>query len=172
MSSRTTCTPLALVALALLSSPAWSLQGSDAEPTKGVFVLRILEQEGGRETFELRPDGWKAQGAFDLFGQRKGAYEIVKTRAEGKTTVSATLKDGDKEIPILGTFTAARFESRVQEKEAKTLDFEGKPAPIPFQNLVWSYWIDAGQELARRVVGGSLKAGDDLDFVELASATP
>jgi len=50
------------------------------EPAGGVFVLRIMDNEVGRERFELRPDGWKTKGSYDLFGQAKSEYEIVEQR--------------------------------------------------------------------------------------------
>lgn len=154
---------------ALLALPTLA-QEAAPEPTGGVFVLRIVGGEVGRETFELRPDGWKTEGSFDLFGQVQGEYEIVEQRDGNGISLTVDSNDGDKDLHIDAVLTPGRFESHVEGQPEKTLEFGEKPAPLPFQNLVWAYFIDIGRELSARVRAGSLSAGDSLELVELASA--
>jgi putative CocE/NonD family hydrolase len=157
------------LALLVLALPCAGQQS--APPRAGTFVMRILETEVGRESFELLPDGWKTKGGFDLFGKVKSDFEITEQRAAGKTTVTFRGKQSEQDMLVEAALTPERFETHINKTPPKTLDLAGKPAPIPYQNIVWAYFIDIGQELARRVRAGALKAGDTLDVVELASAT-
>jgi putative CocE/NonD family hydrolase len=161
--------PLASTLLALAST-ARVAQEAAPEPTGGEFVLRILDNEVGRERFELRPDGWKTKGSFDLFGQAKSEYEIVEQRDENGLSLTVDSKDGDEDVHIDAVFTPGRFESRVEGRPEKTLELGAKAAPQPFQNIIWAYFIDIGRELSGRVRAGTLAAGDVVELVELASA--
>ncbi|MBI3843356.1 MAG: CocE/NonD family hydrolase [Planctomycetes bacterium] len=140
------------------------------DPTKGDWVLRILEQDVGKESFEILPDGWKTIGKLDLFGKQKIEYEIVEKRGDGKTTISAKGKQDGADVTVEATLTSDQFEARVNGGPPATLDLKGKPAPFPFENLIWAYWVDVGQSLAKRVAAGTIKPGDSVDFVVIPAA--
>jgi len=159
---------LASALLALASAP--SAQERAPEPTSGTFVLRILENEFGREHFELTTDGWKTKGAFDLMGKVKGEFEIEERRDGAGLSLAVTSVDGGKDVHLDAAFAGGHFTSHAEGEAEKTLEYGSKPAPLPFQNIIWAYFIDIGRELTARVRAGSLSAGDSIDLIELASA--
>jgi len=140
------------------------------EPTGGTFVLRILDNELGRESFELSAAGWKTKGAFDLMGKVQGEYEIEERRDGAGLSLAVTSVDGGKDVHIDATFAGGTFTSQAAGEAERTLEYGSKPAPLPFQNIVWAYFIDVGRELTARVHADSLNAGDSIELVELASA--
>ncbi len=154
----------------VMAALAATAPAADVEPKEGVFVLRIVDQEVGRETFEIRPDGWRVTGSFDLFGQQKAEYEIVEKLADGKKTISGKGKQNGKDSGFEASLTAERFETSVNGGPATTLDLKGKPAPTPYQDLISGYWIGIARELASRVKVDTLKVGDTVDLVEVTAA--
>jgi uncharacterized protein len=157
-----------LVATSFAMSGAALAAGTD--PSTGTFVLRVLEKEVGRETFEVQPDGWKTKGSYDVFGQQKAEFEISEKRAGDVLTVSAKGKVQGHDTSLVATIAPDRFESRVESNAPSTLDLQGKPTPLPYQDLIWAYWLDIGRALANRVTAGTLKPGDLVDLVELTGA--
>src|SRR5262249_33065944 len=158
------------IALLALQAPAAAQAQSADGPRGGVFLFRMLDGDVGRETFELVGDGWKAEGSFDIISKLKGECEATETRAEGKTALSFRGKMNGEDVSIDATLSCERFETSAKGAPAKTLDLAGKPAPLPYQDLVWAYFIDIGRELARRAGAGTLKAGETLQLVEITSA--
>ncbi|MBI3847137.1 MAG: hypothetical protein HY292_21120, partial [Planctomycetes bacterium] len=150
----------ACITFSTLPAMAGDLPATDPEPTKGTFVMRVLEKDVGRESFELSADGWHSKGTYDVFGVQKGSFEITEKRAAGSTTISGKANIKGHDTSLEATLTPERFESRVESNPPSTLDLKGKPAPVPYQDIIWAYFIDIGQALAPRVAGGTLKAGD------------
>jgi putative CocE/NonD family hydrolase len=140
-----------------------------AEPTKGTFIVRILEQNVGREEFEILPAGWAVKGSFDLFGQTKADYEISEKRDGDTKTLSIRGTQNGRKDAVDVTFTSEKVETRIEGAPPRSYAIEGKPAPLPFQNLIWGYLIDIGQELAGRMKAGTLKSGEALELIEVVS---
>jgi YD repeat-containing protein len=115
------------MSLATRVAPAAVPAIANHEPSKGTFVLRVLDKDVGRETFEILPDGWRTQGSYDLFGQQRGDFDIEERRAAGTTTISGQRTAQGRDQPFEATLGHDQLECRVAGGPPSTLAFWASP---------------------------------------------
>ncbi len=137
------------------------LLGQTSDPVAPVVPLELKATlqgaEIGSETVELRPNGWVAEGSFDLLGTRSGEYRMERVATKDGLRVSVKSKSGGKDhagiLELVGTEFIVKAEGSNKEKKGT---IESGTIPVVFENLVWASFVDLARAVERLESEGKL----------------
>lgn len=144
--------------LALCILPT-SAQEPPREQEPLVYVVRLGDDEVGRETVRLTDEGWEAEGHFDFLGVRKADYRAsLRHVPTGEVVYEFRTDDGGRARELRGVLESDTWTVRVPGTE-KMRSFEVTGDRFVYDDLLWASFVDLGRWLTARADAGELSAG-------------
>jgi putative CocE/NonD family hydrolase len=146
--------PILVLAVALLAlAGPWPAQEPPGTGIRsGTWITRIGVREIARESFTLRPDGYEAEGRFDVMGMQKGAWALDADRDEAghrRFRIEDRSKEGGGEALLRFEGDTVVLVARTEGGEIRREKPLPAKRPFPFLNLAWICIADLTRQIAQ-----------------------